>query len=66
MSVPVAAQNAPGAAVDQTPVATIRTGTKLVVVDVVVTDKDGKAVHGLKVEDFAMVEDREGAGHPEF
>ncbi|ADV84414.1 VWA domain-containing protein [Terriglobus saanensis] len=35
-------------------VPTLRTGTQLVVVDVVVTDKNGAPVHGLKETDFAL------------
>ena len=35
---------------------TLRTGTNLVVVDVVVTDKNNKPVHDLKISDFAIQE----------
>lgn len=35
---------------------TLRTTTNLVVVDVVVTDKNGKPVHGMKESDFAIQE----------
>ncbi len=38
------------------PAITIRTSTRLVVVDVVVTDKKGQPVTGLKAEDFAVEE----------
>jgi VWFA-related protein len=38
------------------PSLTIRTNTRLVVVDVVVTDKKGQPVTGLKAEDFALEE----------
>ncbi len=38
------------------PSITIRTNTRLVVVDVVVTDKKGQAVTGLKPEDFTLEE----------
>ncbi len=38
---------------------TIRTGAKLVVVDVVVTDKEHHRVRGLKKEDFTVVEGHE-------
>ncbi len=40
-----------------TAVATLHSGTQLVVVDVVVTDKSHKPVHGLKEADFALTED---------
>ena len=39
------------------PVTTIRVTTKAVVVDVVVTDAKGHPVHGLKQQDFQLVED---------
>ena len=38
-------------------VATLRAGTQLVVVDVVVTDKNQKPVHGLKASDFTLSEE---------
>jgi VWFA-related protein len=38
------------------PSITIRANTRLVVVDVVVTDKSGQPVHGLKSEDFTLEE----------
>src|SRR6266566_8247834 len=38
------------------PTITIRTNTRLVVVDVVVTDKKGQPVSGLKAEDFKLEE----------
>ncbi len=37
-------------------VATLHTGTKLVVVDVVVRDKSGKPIQGLTREDFALAD----------
>src|ERR1700704_2089175 len=40
----------------QQPAPTIRVGTHLVLVDVVVTDKQGKAVTGLHPEDFVVEE----------
>src|SRR5580704_3141612 len=50
--------------VDQTPsqspssvVPTLKVGTQLVVVDVVVTDKHHKPVHGLQLSDFELTED---------
>jgi VWFA-related protein len=41
----------------QSGVATLRAGTQLVVVDVVVTDKSQKPVHGLKASDFTLTEE---------
>jgi len=41
----------------QSGVATLRAGTQLVVVDVVVTDRNQKPVHGLKASDFALTEE---------
>ena len=41
----------------QSSVATLRAGTQLVVVDVVVTDKNQKPVHGLKASDFTLTEE---------
>ena len=38
------------------PITTLRTGTKLVVVDVVVTDKKQQPVHDLKAPDFTLLE----------
>jgi VWFA-related protein len=38
------------------PEATLQAGTQLVVVDVVVQDKNGRPVHGLKVSDFELTE----------
>src|SRR5260370_16399457 len=38
-------------------VATLHAGTQLVVVDVVVTDKNQKPVHGLKASDFTLTEE---------
>src|SRR6266851_6129862 len=48
----LAAQQAPG----DVPAITIRTSTRLVVVDVIVTDKKGQPVTGLKPEDFTVEE----------
>ena len=39
-------------------VSSIKTTTRVVLLDVVVTDKSGKPVHGLKGHDFTVVEDR--------
>ncbi len=50
-SQPASGQQAPPANV-----ATLHTGTKLVVVDVVVRDKSGKPIHGLTREDFLLAE----------
>ena len=41
----------------QTPKATFKSGLDLVVVNVVVRDKNGKVVRGLKREDFVVMED---------
>jgi VWFA-related protein len=41
----------------QSGVATLRAGTQLVVVDVVVTDKSQKPVHGLQASDFTLTEE---------
>lgn len=50
--VPMVAQNAPA----DVPSITIRTTTRLVTVDVVVTDKKGQPITGLKPEDFTVEE----------
>ena len=42
---------------DSTPAKTFKTSTRLVVVDVVVTDKKGSPVRDLKREDFRVLED---------
>jgi VWFA-related protein len=39
------------------PIATIKATAQLVVVDVVVTDKDRRPVHGLKATDFTLTDD---------
>jgi hypothetical protein len=41
---------------EQLPAPTIRVNTRLVLVDVVVTDRQGKPVMGLKAEDFTIEE----------
>jgi VWFA-related protein len=41
----------------QSGVATLRAGTQLVIVDVVVTDKNQKPVHGLTASDFTLTEE---------
>ena len=49
---------APAAALDNdVPSATLRLNVRTVLVDVVVTDKNGKAIPGLKKEDFQVSED---------
>lgn len=53
-----AAQPGPqGTPASSSRVPTLTTGTNLVVVDVVVTDRNGHNVHGLKQTDFAVSED---------
>ena len=52
MSIGLQAQSQP----TEPPVPTIRVNTHLVLVDVVVTDKSGKRVQGLKAEDFTLQE----------
>jgi VWFA-related protein len=55
---PAAQQSAPTAPQPaQSGVATLRAGTQLVVVDVVVTDKNQKPVHGLTASDFTLTEE---------
>ena len=48
---------APAPAQAPKPAVTLHASTQLVVVDVVVTDKNRKPVHGLKQTDFALTED---------
>lgn len=45
------------ATLDVTPTLTIRTGTQVVALDVVVTDNAGKLVKGLQQSDFSVTED---------
>jgi VWFA-related protein len=45
------------ATLDATPTLTIRTGTQVVALDVVVTDNAGKLVKGLQQSDFSVTED---------
>jgi VWFA-related protein len=55
---PAAQQPAPAAQQpSQSGVATLRASTQLVVVDVVVTDKNQKPVHGLTASDFTLSEE---------
>jgi len=56
LCVPVFSQNAP-APETETPVTTLKLNVRTVLVDVVVTDKDNRAVPGLRKEDFQVVED---------
>lgn len=56
----LAAQQVPPAP-PPTPAAVLRVTTRLVLVDVVVTDRDGRPVTDLKPEDFTLLED----GHPQ-
>ncbi len=51
---PVVAQQSAGS---QVPMATLRTTVRRVIVDVVVTDKDGKPVPGLTRKDFTVLKD---------
>jgi VWFA-related protein len=53
------AQSATSATVPATPapIATIKENAQLVVVDVVVTDKNRRPVHGLKATDFTLTDD---------
>jgi VWFA-related protein len=53
LAVPVQTQQAPKPP-SQTP--TFRSGVELVEVEVVVTDRDGKPVHGLKASDFTVLD----------
>jgi VWFA-related protein len=46
------------AGVDQTPTVTIRETVRRVIVDVMVRDASGKPVHGLKADDFSVLEDK--------
>ena len=52
-----AAPQAPAQPAAQTPRATFKSGLDLVVVNVVVRDRDGKLVRGLTRDDFVVVED---------
>jgi VWFA-related protein len=54
---PQPAPPAPTQQPTQSGVATLRADTQLVVVDVVVTDKNQKPVHGLKASDFTLTEE---------
>lgn len=51
------AQSQNSAQENKTPIPTLKTRARLVLVDVVVTDSKGEPVHGLKKEDFEIFED---------
>ena len=53
---PIFSQNLP-VPETETPVTTLKLNVRTVVVDVVVTDKDNRAVPGLQNEDFQVLED---------
>ena len=57
MGAPLLAQQQQPAQVAQGGTPTFRTGTTLIPVDVVVKDKSGKVIEGLKQSDFAVLED---------
>lgn len=56
---PPAAQPQPSQSEDQQPAFTFRQTVRRVIVDVMVRDKDGKPVRGLKASDFAITEDKQ-------
>ncbi len=49
-------QSEPQTSASSPPGITIRTGTKLVIVDVTVTGKNGEPIHNLKRSDFTVLE----------
>lgn len=53
------AARAPEQSNEQTPAITFRQTVRRVIVDVMVRDKDGKPVHGLRSGDFAISEDKQ-------
>jgi VWFA-related protein len=55
---PAAAQPSPTPPTSRRPVPTIQVTSRLVVLDVTVTDKQGRPVKGLKQSDFNLTEDR--------
>ena len=57
MTAPAATPMKADAALEVTPTLTIRTGTQVVALDVVVTDNAGKLVKGLQQSDFSVTED---------
>jgi VWFA-related protein len=54
---PLSGQNPPTAVKTQNEMPTFQTKAELVLVPVVVSDKNGEPVHGLKKEDFVVLED---------
>jgi VWFA-related protein len=54
-----AISQAAAVAQDKSPISTIQTGTQLVVVDVVVHDKAGNPIHGLKKGDFRLTDSKQ-------
>jgi VWFA-related protein len=61
LALPMLAQTTQQAAPPPPPAAgatVLQAGTQLVVVDVVVEDHNGNPVHGLKAEDFQLIEDK--------
>ena len=54
---PTATPPSPQSGSSQSNVPTLHAGTQLVVVDVVVTDKNQKPIHGLKQSDFTLTEE---------
>jgi hypothetical protein len=59
VSCPRSASAQTTAAAQTPPVPTLHARTKLVVIDVVITDKDHRAVHNLRQEDFTLLESGE-------
>jgi VWFA-related protein len=53
---PPAARKTPATQTPPAPISTIKASTQLVVVDVVVTGKDQRPVHGLKASDFSLTD----------
>ena len=58
--------NAPPQNPQQQSIQTLHATTRLVYVDVVVHDKNGQPVHGLKAEDFALLESGKTQRFQEF
>ena len=64
ITIPAQAQTASN--VHQNPPTTLTVSTKLVVVDIVVTDNAGNAVRGLRAEDFHLTEDGKAQAFASF